>query len=291
MEHIKTALKSMSRSRQPFAIQLKFTSGQKAIIFFTKGELVHAEFQDLIGDEAFAETLVASNGTYQIIRGLAADVVSIEQDAHQLIADCNQALIKGEEENQIDATQTLKQIAGRETTKKNAAGAEVDVAETVIESKDIERAEVTESAGGRSVTGDAGVTKVTGVTGGGWTPPPPPEKGFQEELWLIDWARDTPGFHSAWIVKNDGTEVSSVGAKDRPKITTGVAQIIAGMHCIITKTGPARVKIECDANYLYISSLKEGYYLVVEIKKAEAQNTEERLNALVAALNDFLDKA
>ncbi len=92
--HMMDLLRSIRRSRQPFALKVRFSSEDAAgKIFFEKGKLVHAEFQDKTGEEAFFEILARRDGNYETIRGLTADVVSIERDIEALISEFEARLV------------------------------------------------------------------------------------------------------------------------------------------------------------------------------------------------------
>lgn len=104
--HMMDLMRSIRRSRQPFALKLRFPGEDAAgKIFFEKGKLVHAEFQDKIGEEAFSEILARRDGNYETIRGFAADVISIERDAEALISEFEARFGKPEESTQEEVAE------------------------------------------------------------------------------------------------------------------------------------------------------------------------------------------
>lgn len=102
--HMMDLMRSIRRSRQPFALKLRFP-GQDAAgkIFFEKGKLVHVEYEDKTGEEAFSEILAGRDGNYETIRGLTADVISIERNAEALISEFEARLGETEEFTQEEA--------------------------------------------------------------------------------------------------------------------------------------------------------------------------------------------
>lgn len=83
--HVLDLLRQIRQTEQTVALEVEFKSYEVGMIYFDKGKLVHAEFRDKIGEEAFLEMLGERDGKYKKIKELSADVVSIERDAHALI--------------------------------------------------------------------------------------------------------------------------------------------------------------------------------------------------------------
>ncbi len=83
--HMLDLLGGIKSSKQTLLLRVGFASGEEGMIFFDKGKLVHAEFMLMTGEEAFAGILQGKDGTYASLRGINADVISIERDARELM--------------------------------------------------------------------------------------------------------------------------------------------------------------------------------------------------------------
>lgn len=270
--HMMDLFRSIRRSRQPFALKVRFPRQDAAgTIFFEKGKLVHAEFRDKTGEEAFSEILTRRDGDYETIRGLAADVVSIERDARDLISECEARVGEKQESTQpeLAITEEGAEEPSREG-KKTTRRAKEEV--KPVPKKELEVAE--------------------------WSPPQPPDRGLQEEAWMKDWGEKTPGFRSAHIVRNDGTkimEVSAEGAEQELDIDA-VDELCRSSARLIGKADASELKglrFETEEYLCFVSALGGGYLLVVSLDRTALplSSIEHRLNQLVGALNDSLERA
>jgi hypothetical protein len=248
--HMMDLLRSIRRSRQPFVLKVRFSREEEAgKIFFEKGKLVHAEFQDKTGEEAFSEILTGRDGNYETIRGLTADVVSIERDVEALISEFEARLVeKPQKETAKDAREESKLVG------------EEKVAE--------------------------------------WSPPPPPDRGFQEEAWIKDWGKNTPGFRSALIVRQDSVkiiEVSAEGASEQID-TQAIDELCSSAARLIGSPDASELKglrFETEEHLYYVSALGKGYFLLVSLERTgfAPPLIERRLSQLARALSDSLERS
>lgn len=265
--HMMDLLRSIRRSRQPFALKVRFSSKDAAgKIFFEKGKLVHAEFQDKTGEEAFSEILARRDGNYETIRGLTADVVSIERDVEALISEFEARLVEKPQAEPSVAKEPAELPSGKD--KETAKDARE-------ESKLVGEEKVAE-----------------------WSPPPPPDRGFQEEAWIKDWGEKTPGFRSALIVRQDSVkiiEVSAEGASEQID-TQAIDELCKSSARLIGSHDASELKglrFETEERLYYVSALGKGYFLLVSLERTEfaLPLIERRLSQLARALNDSLERA
>jgi predicted regulator of Ras-like GTPase activity (Roadblock/LC7/MglB family) len=237
--HLFDLLRQIRGTEQNLTLEVEFRGYEVGMVYFEGGRLVHAEFRDKIGEEAFLAMLAERDGKYKKIRELSADVISIERDATSLIAEYKE----------------------RETE-------EIEETEPVLE------AEV------ESQTAN-------------WTPPPAPERGLQEEAWLKDWGEGTPGFRSAWIVREDGTKITGVSEFQNDEISLAVGDILSGAKRLLDTPELEKLRITTAGSLCLIAALRERYFVVVEIEKTSTNPLviEHRLARLVEALNQFLKQA
>jgi hypothetical protein len=265
--HMMDLLRSIRRSRQPFALKVRFSSEDAAgKIFFEKGKLVHAEFQDKTGEEAFSEILARRDGNYETIRGLTADVVSIERDVEALISEFEARLVEKPQAEPSVAEEPAELPSGKD--KETAKDARE-------ESKLVGEEKVAE-----------------------WSPPPPPDRGFQEEAWMKDWGEKTPGFRSALIVRQDSVkiiEVSAEGASEQidtqavDELCKSSARLIGSHDASALK----KLRFETEERLYYVSALGRGYLLLVSLERTgfALPSIERRLGQLARALSDSLERA
>jgi len=265
--HMMDLLRSIRRSRQPFALKVRFSREDAAgKIFFEKGKLVHAEFQDKTGEEAFSEILARRDGNYETIRGLTADVVSIERDVEALISEFEARLVEKPQAEPSVAEEPAELPSGKDK------GTARDAKE---ESKLVPEEKVAE-----------------------WSPPPPPDRGFQEEAWIKDWGKKTPGFRSALIVRQDSVkiiEVSAEGASEQID-TQAIDELCKSSARLIGKADASELKklrFETEERLYYVSALGRGYLLLVSLERTgfALPLIERRLSQLARALSDSLERA
>jgi len=265
--HMMDLLRSIRRSRQPFALKVRFSREDAAgKIFFEKGKLVHAEFQDKTGEEAFSEILARRDGNYETIRGLTADVVSIERDVEALISEFEARLVEKPQAEPSVAEEPAELPSGKD--KETAKDARE-------ESKLVPEEKVAE-----------------------WSPPPPPDRGFQEEAWIKDWGKKTPGFRSALIVRQDSVkiiEVSAEGASEQID-TQAIDELCKSSARLIGSpdaSGLKGLRFETEEHLYYVSALGKGYFLLVSLERTgfALPLIERRLSQLARALNDSLERA
>ena len=238
--HLLDLLRHIRSNEQTLTLEVEFRGYEVGMVYFEGGNLVHAEFRDKIGEEAFLEMLAERDGKYKKIRELSADVISIERDAAALIAECKERLQEREKEE----------------------------TEPALEAEVESEAET-------------------------WTPSPVPERGLQEEAWLRDWGMGTPGFRSAWIVREDGAKITGVSEYPDEEIPQAVGDILSGAKRLLDTPELEKLRITTSKSLCFIAALMEGYFVVVEIEKTSANPVliEHRLNRLVEALNQFLKQA
>lgn len=115
---------------------------------------------------------------------------------------------------------------------------------------------------------------------------------------MKDWGEKTPGFRSAHIVRNDGTkimEVSAEGAEQELDIDA-VDELCRSSARLIGKADASELKglrFETEDYLCFVSALGGGYLLVVSLDRTALplSSIEHRLNQLVGALNDSLERA
>ncbi|MBD3285416.1 DUF4388 domain-containing protein [candidate division WOR-3 bacterium] len=89
--HFLNLFRTIRRDRQTLAIKIQISDKENGMIYFKKGELVHAECENIAGEEAFIKILEVRNGRYSIMEEKAADVISIERDIGSILTEYNKS--------------------------------------------------------------------------------------------------------------------------------------------------------------------------------------------------------
>lgn len=165
---------------------------------------------------------------------------------------------------------------------------------------------ITESGLGKDTTQpkqETGELEIEKVAGGEtipeWSPPPPPPKGFQEEAWMKDWGRGTPGFLAAVVMRRDGTQIMGVVADEEIKESLGnltrIKQLLDSASVFTgapDDKGVRTIRIETSRNLCFVSALAENFFLAVftDVTKTDGELLKQRFQQLVDVLNTSLEK-
>ncbi|MBN2379601.1 DUF4388 domain-containing protein [candidate division WOR-3 bacterium] len=239
--HFLNLLRSIKNSKQTLSIDVNLSDKESGAIYFNKGELVHAECNGIIGEEAFIKILESRDGKYIKRLEATADVISIERDIRDILTDYNQSKSRDQEMPHL----TFPEME---------------------EIPDFEGAE--------------------------WSPPEAPKHGLQEEAWISDWGKRTTGFNWARITKPDGGRV--MGVADENIDVEGLEELLAAVTKFFGKDeGQRYIFIQSGEDFYVVSSLLEGYLIVINVMQPEEgiEEFKEHLALLVKALNNTLTRA
>lgn len=285
--HLMDLLRTITRDNQTLALKIMFREGREGTVYFVEGRLVHAEFKGEVGEDAMMLMLPERDGQYRKLVDETADVISIEADARTLLES-----FKTEEGAKFAKKESArKEPDKKEPAKKKAAKKEeADGGETdTFPAGTIEEAKIA----GPPVVRKKPAEKKKSVAVRAWTPPPAPDRGFQEEEWMRDWGKNTPGFIGARIIKTDGTLVMQVAADDETESDPGALAALVDMVNRMTEgAGFRSMHLEMEAELWLIHILAEGYLLMVNADRSSLTNTQliSHVAPLVTALNTSLEK-
>ena len=99
--HFLNLLRTIRKSKHTLALKVQLSDKETGMIYFKKGELVHAECGEILAEDAFIKILEARDGKYSKMEEKAADVISIERDIGTILTDYNKSKSRDKEMPQL----------------------------------------------------------------------------------------------------------------------------------------------------------------------------------------------